>query len=63
MKSPDTHEEMALMLLTKWEFEDELRAIEELLAEARHENVRHKRDVIQHENEFPEDEPKKKSGH
>ena len=39
MKQPDTHEELALMLLTKWEFEDEMRAIEELLADSRNENV------------------------
>lgn len=43
MKSPETHEELALSLLAKWELEDELKAIEELLNEARHQNVARKR--------------------
>ena len=39
MKAPDNHEDLALMLLGKWELEDELRAIEEVLADARTANV------------------------
>lgn len=43
IKAPDTHEELSLMLLTKWELEDELRAIEEALAEVREANVASKK--------------------
>lgn len=43
MKMPDTHEELALMLLAKWELEDELNAIEELIGEFRNENKSSKR--------------------
>lgn len=46
MKQPDNHEDIAIMLSTKWEFEDELRAIEEILAEERQSNVTHKRSQI-----------------
>ena len=46
MKSPETHEEIAIMMLAKWELEDELHAIEQLLAEDRHENVKAKRHLI-----------------
>ena len=31
MKSPETHEELSASLLAKWELEDELRAIEDIL--------------------------------
>jgi hypothetical protein len=43
MPQPSTHEDMALMLLSKWELEDELRAIEEILADHRGQNVSQKR--------------------
>ena len=46
MKQPDTHEEIAVMMLAKWELEDELHAIEQLLAEERHGNVAAKRKLI-----------------
>jgi HD-like signal output (HDOD) protein len=46
MKSPDTHEELSLMLLAKWELEDELRAIEEILVEARGHNVHLKKQDV-----------------
>lgn len=46
MKQPDTHEEIAVMMLAKWELEDELHAIEQLLAETRHENVEEKKKLI-----------------
>jgi hypothetical protein len=46
MKAPDTHEELALMLLAQWELEDELRAIEDLIGEWRHENIETKRQAI-----------------
>jgi hypothetical protein len=65
MKHPDNHEDLAIMLLTKWELEDELRAIEELLADARAKNVAKKRTVIGREGPNipglgPEDGSKKK---
>ncbi len=50
MKLPDNHEEVAIMMLSKWELEDELHAIERILAEIRHENVEAKRDRIETEN-------------
>ena len=46
MKMPETHEDLAISLLAKWELEDELRAIEELLAENRLRNVASKRKSI-----------------
>lgn len=46
MKAPETHEEMARILSGKWELEDELRAIEELLVEARNANVAAKKASI-----------------
>lgn len=49
MKQPDTHEDLAIMLLAKWELEDELRAIEELLLSMRQENVDEKRKIINNE--------------
>lgn len=39
MKAPDTHAELALMLLSRWELEDELHAIEEVLSDIRQANV------------------------
>jgi hypothetical protein len=47
MKQPETHEEIASMLLSKWELEDELRALEEILADARQENTLAKRKAIE----------------
>jgi HD-like signal output (HDOD) protein len=61
MKPPDTHEDIALMLLTKWEYEDELRAIEELLAEARQKNTASKRSLITREDADEISEGKKKA--
>ena len=46
MKQPETHEDIAIMLITKWEFEDELRAIEEILAEGRAQNASVKKQQI-----------------
>src|SRR4051812_45138814 len=49
LKAPDSHEELALMMLAKWELEDELRAIEEILAGARQKNIASKRGRIEKE--------------
>ena len=43
MKLPDNHEDIAHSLVAKWEFEDELRAVEEILNEDRLQNVGQKR--------------------
>ena len=43
MKAAETHEDLAVMLLARWELEDELRAIEEIIAEDRTKNVGAKR--------------------
>jgi len=50
IKLPDNHEEVAIMMLSKWELEDELHAIERILAEIRHDNVEVKRERIETEN-------------
>jgi hypothetical protein len=60
MKAPETHEELALMLLTKWELEDELRAIDELIGENRAKNVNAKRRQIVGEDGVPPSDYKKK---
>ena len=45
-KAPDSHEELARILIGKWELEDELQAIEELLCEVRKANVAKKKAVF-----------------
>jgi adenylate cyclase len=45
-KAPETHEETARMLVSKWDFEDEITAIESILQEARTESIRSKREQI-----------------
>jgi hypothetical protein len=50
MKNPDSHEELAAMYLAKWEFEDEIQALEEVLAEQRRLNVATKKTKILDEN-------------
>lgn len=57
MKLPDSHEELSSMLNSKWELEDELAAIEEVLGEDRAENVKLKKIEILKGNFKP---PKKK---
>ena len=57
MKAPDNHEDLAIHMLAKWELEDELRAIEDILADSRDENAQAKRVVIEKEGSL---KPKKK---
>ncbi len=57
LKSPDTHEDLSILLLGKWELEDELHAIEELLAEIRSQNRAVKKSAI-----LKEDGPVKGAG-
>ena len=49
MRSPETHEDLSVMLVAKWELEDELHAIEQILAEDRHVNVLKKRKDMEKE--------------
>ena len=49
MKPPETHEDLAVMMLGRWELEDELHAIEELLNEARAKNIKAKRVLVEKE--------------
>lgn len=49
MKLADTHEEISKMMLAKWELEDELHAIEQILAAGRHENMNVKKNLIEKE--------------
>ena len=44
LDAPETHEDLAVMLHSKWELEDELRAIEEILTEDRIRNVSRRKD-------------------
>jgi hypothetical protein len=60
MKSPDTHEELSLMLLSKWELEDELKAIEDLLNESRNTNVSRKKDALAKNGPIKEADPKRR---
>lgn len=46
MKQPETHEDLAVMLNAKWELEDELRAIEDIMVEERGKNVALKRKAL-----------------
>ena len=46
VKAPDNHEEIAQMLLSRWELEDEMRAIEVILNEARDSSVNEKKKII-----------------
>jgi hypothetical protein len=53
LKAPDTHDELSIMMMAKWELEDELRAIEEILANDRSRNVATKRQTIEKEDVGP----------
>ena len=62
MKAPDTHEDLAIMTMTRWELEDELRAIEEILAGYRENNVSSKRKAILSEDaSLPPEEREKRA--
>jgi hypothetical protein len=50
MKMPDTHEDLAVMIHARWELEDELRAIEEVLAGVRNDTVAERKRAIVQEN-------------
>lgn len=46
MPMPETHEQIALATWGRWELEDELRAIEQLLEEARDSSISDKKKII-----------------
>ncbi len=60
MKAPDTHEELSLMMLSKWELEDELKAIEDLLAESRASNTNKKKELLAKNGLIKEADPKRR---
>lgn len=60
MRPPDNHEEIALFTLAKWDLEDELKAIEELLEDSRLESVKSKKQVIIKEGPHTKARPQKK---
>ena len=49
IKAPDNHEELAIMMMGKWELEDELHAIEEVLADTRQASVAIKKYMMERE--------------
>ncbi len=53
MKIPENHEDLAAALHSKWELEDELHAIENILAGDRALNVKSKADAIQKAGKIP----------
>lgn len=55
IKTPDTHEDLAIHLNARWELEDELKAIEEILGEERQKNVEAKRKTALTEKIKPSD--------
>lgn len=59
MKSPETHEELSVSLLSRWELEDELKAIETLLEQERQIAVTAK--IKQVQTDYLSGTPKKKS--
>ncbi|MBN21604.1 MAG: hypothetical protein CL678_09995 [Bdellovibrionaceae bacterium] len=48
MAQPESHEDLAIMLMARWELEDELRAVEEMISDYRQNMVDHHKDLIQH---------------
>ncbi len=47
LEQPKTHEELSLFLMSKWELEDELHAIEQILNEDREGTVKANRKLIE----------------
>jgi hypothetical protein len=56
LKAPETHDELSVMMMARWDLEDELRAIEEVLAGERQKAVASKRSQIEREEIGPTDE-------
>jgi len=47
LEAPKTHEDLALMLLAKWEIEDELKAIENIIHKIRSDRSADKQEIIE----------------
>ena len=47
VKQPETHEDMAANQLARWELEDEIEAIDAILAESRRSRIEEKRKVVE----------------
>ncbi len=47
LETPLSHEDMAVMLLAKWELENELHAVEDLIAGFRNQDVEEKKELIE----------------
>ncbi len=60
MKEPETHDELSSSMLSRWELEDEIRAIEILLDQERTENVKIKLKVVTEQYLSGQPVPKKK---
>jgi len=58
MVSPESHEEQSVSFLSRWELEDELKAIESLLDYERQENVKVKLEHLRED--YLSGKPKKK---
>ena len=59
MKSPETHEELSVSLFSRWELEDELKAIDSLLEQERHICVQAK--IKQVETDYLSGQPRAKT--
>lgn len=58
MKSPETHDELSMSMLARWDLEDEMKAIESLLEVERNENVKLK--LTQVKSDYLSGKPPKK---
>ena len=47
LNPPETHEDLAVMVLSKWELEDEISAIDEILSSQREKSIAEKKKIIQ----------------
>jgi len=46
LKPPDNHEDLSVMILSRWELEDELSAIDEILTSQREKSTAEKKKII-----------------
>ena len=60
MKSPETHDEQSVSMLSRWDLEDEIKAIETLLETERHLMVKIKIKEVEEEYLTGKVRPKKK---
>ena len=60
MKEPETHDELSSSMLSRWELEDEIKAIEILLEQERSVNVKSKLKLVTEQYLSGQPAPKKK---